>query len=94
MTDQFLPLPEDDDALIFRADAWLYGLPRQQTLAKWSCYPEQAPCPLPYTMVGRKAALTAGTLRKLREALTFRHSAEKAEAQRARRSSSAQPEAA
>ena len=85
MPAEFLPLPEDDDALISRADAWLYGLPRKQTFAKWSCYPEQAPCPLPYTMVGRQATYTARTLRRLQKALTFRHSAERAEAQRARR---------
>ncbi len=85
MPTQFLPLPEDDDALILRADVPRHGGPAVATLAKWASRPSEAPCPLPYTQVGRQVAYRAGDLRRLREALTFRHSAERAEAQRARR---------
>ena len=88
MPDNFLPLPEDDDALVLRADVSLYGLPKPATLAKWACLPGQAPCSLPYTIVGREAAYTAGTLRALREALTFRHSADRT-ASRIRRQATA-----
>ena len=82
---EFLALPEDDDALILRADTINYGLPAPQTLAKWASRPSEAPCELPYVQVGRRVAYRAGDLRRLRKALTFRHSAERAEALRARR---------
>ena len=81
----FLPLPDNDDALILRADVEKYGGPKPQTLAKWSCRPSEAPCEIPYTFIGRQAAYRAGDLRRLREATTFRHSAERAEARRARK---------
>ena len=89
MPTEFLLLPEDDDALIFRADASLYGLPARQTLAKWACRPSEAPCELPYTQIGRKVAYRAGVLRKLQNALTFKHSTERLETLRARRAAAA-----
>lgn len=85
MTASFLPLPPDDDALILRDDVILYGGPAAATLAKWASRPTEAPCEIAYTLVGRKAAYRAGDLRRLREVLTFKHSAERATA-RARRS--------
>ena len=86
MTTELLPLPEDDEALIFRGDTSKYNLPRPQTFAKWASRPSEAPCELPYVQVGRRVAYRARTLRQLQQAMTYRHSAERAEAQRARRS--------
>ncbi len=80
MPEQFLALPEDDDALIYRADTKQHGLPAPATFAKWASRPSEAPCELPYTFIGRQAAYTAGTLRRLRKALTYRHSADRAAA--------------
>ena len=85
MSHELLRLPDDDDALIFRRDVAKYGGPAPQTLAKWACRPSEAPVELPYVQVGRRVAYRAGDLRRLRQALTFQHSAERAEAQRARR---------
>ena len=75
-----LALPEDDEILIFRADAHQYGFPVGATLAKWASLPSEAPCELPYTQVGRKVAYRVGDLRRLREAMTYRHSAARAAA--------------
>ena len=80
LSNSILILPEDDDALILRTDAPQYGLPAGATLAKWASRPTEAPCELPYTFVGRKAAYRVGDLRRLREAMTFRHSADRAAA--------------
>ena len=77
MSNLFLSLPEDDDVLILRADAPQYGFPAAATFAKWASLPSDAPVELPYVQVGRRVAYRVGTLRKLREALTFRHSAER-----------------
>ena len=77
MSDPILPLPEDDDALIFRDDVHRYGGPAAATLAKWSSRPTEAPCEIPYIIVGRKAAYRAGDLRRLRKAMTFKHAAER-----------------
>ena len=81
----FLLLPDDDEALILREDTAKYGLPAPATFQKWASRPTDAPCVVPYTLVGRKAAYRAGDLRRLREAMTFRHAAERnaARAQRA-----------
>ncbi len=67
----FRPLPDDDDALVLRIDAHLYGFPAASTLAKWASRPSEAPCELPYTMSGRKVVYTVRILRRLREALTY-----------------------
>ena len=80
MPNGLLSLPADDDALIFRDDVNLYGGPAAGTLAKWASLPTEAPCEIPYTLVGRKAAYRAGDLRRLREAMTFRQSADRAAA--------------
>ena len=80
MPEQFLPLPEDDDALILRENTRQYGLPAPATFQKWASLPTEAPCEIPYTLVGRKAAYRAGDLRRLRSAMTFRHSADRAAA--------------
>ena len=80
MQNQFLPLPEDDDVLILREDTARYGLPAHATFQKWASRPTEAPCEIPYVIVGRKAAMTAGTLRCVRQAMTFRHSADRAAA--------------
>ena len=80
MEHQFLSLPEDDDVLILREDTTQYGLPAPATFQKWASRPTEAPCEIPYTLVGRKAAYRAGDLRRLREAMTFRHSADRATA--------------
>ena len=84
MPDSFLLLPENDEALILREDTAAYGLPQPTTFAKWACMPSEAPCEIPYVIVGRKAAMTAGTLRRVREAMTFRHSADRAAARSCR----------
>ena len=84
MPEQFLPLPEDDDALILRENTRQYGLPAPATFQKWASLPTEAPCEIPYTLVGRKAAYRAGTLRRVHDALTFKHSAERAAARRER----------
>ena len=84
----FLPLPDDDNVLILREDTARYGLPMPATFQKWASRPTDAPCEIPYTLVGRKAAMTAGTLRRVREAMTFRHAAERT-AMRAQRASAA-----
>ena len=89
MPTEFLPLPKDDDRLILRKDVPLYGGPAKQTLAKWASRPSESPCPLPYVLVGRQAAYTVRILRRLQQAMTFRHSAERMEAQRARRAAAA-----
>lgn len=89
MPNEILPLPNDDDALILRADSRLYGLPAPATFAKWASRPAEAPIELPYTFVGRQAAYRAGTLRRLREAITFRHSADRSAAQQVRRAAAA-----
>ena len=68
----FLPLPDDDDTPILRREAYQYGFPQPQTFAGWASQPSKAPCELPYFMVGRHAAYTVSTLRRLREALTYR----------------------
>lgn len=80
MQNQFLSLPEDDDVLILREDTARYGLPAPATFQKWASLPTEAPCEIPYTLVGRKAAMTVGTLRRVRAAMTFRHSADRAAA--------------
>ncbi len=82
---KLLPLPEDDEALILREDTAKYGLPAHATFQKWASRPTEAPCEIPYTFVGRKAAYRAGDLRRLREAMTYKHAAERtaARAQRA-----------
>ena len=80
MTHPFLPLPEDDDALILRADCHLYGFPAPQTLARWACHPSEAPAPLPYLLVGRRAAYLVGDLRRVRKAQTFSSTTERSEA--------------
>ncbi len=80
MPNQILPLPEDDEALVFRVDVPQHGLPAAATLAKWASRPSDAPCELPYTQVGRRVAYRAGDLRRLRDALTFKHSADRAAA--------------
>ena len=67
----FLRLPDDDDALILRSDAYQYGFPMPQTFAGWACNPSEAPCEVPYTMVGRAAAYTVRTLRRVRNASTY-----------------------
>ena len=77
MPDLILPLPDDDEALIFRDDVHLYGGPAAATLAKYSSMPTEAPCEIPYTIVGRKAAYRVGHIRRLREAMTFKHAAER-----------------
>ena len=84
MQNQFLPLPEDDDALILREDTAQYGLPAPATFQKWASRPTDAPCDIPYTFAGRKAAYRAGVLRQLREAMTFKHAAAHSAARRAR----------
>ena len=76
----FLPLPDDDDVLILRSEAHQYGFPMPQTFAGWACNPSEAPCELPYVMVGRNATLTVATLRRLRDALTFRDTTARSEA--------------
>lgn len=88
MADAFLPLPPDDGVLIIRDDVHLYGGPAAATLAKWASRPSEAPIELPYTLVGRKAAYRAGTLRLLREALTFKHAAHRAAARSERAAAS------
>ena len=80
MSNPFLPLPDDDDVLVLREDSPRYGGPAAATLAKWASRPTEAPCELPYTQVGRKVAYRAGDLRRLREAMTYRHSADRATA--------------
>ena len=80
MNKPFLPLPEDDDALILRTDAELYGFPAPQTFARWACNPSEAPLTLPYLLVGRRAAYLVGDLRRLRKALTFSSTTERSEA--------------
>jgi len=84
MQRQILLLPDHDDALVFRADSREYGLPSPATLAKWACRPSESPIQLPYTLVGRRVAYRVGDLRRLRDALTFQHSADRA-AKRLRR---------
>ena len=85
MTDTpFLPLPADDDALILRSDAHLYGFPQPQTLARWACRPSEAPAPLPYVLCGRNAGYTVRTLRALRATLTFNSTTERTEASKQR----------
>ncbi len=84
----FEPLPAEDDTLILRSDLHLYGFPKPATLAKWACRPNEAPCDIPYTIVGRQAAYRVGDLRRLRKVLTFHHSTERtvaAEQRKARR---------
>ena len=88
MSDPILPLPEDDETLIFRDDARLYGGPAAATLAKWASRPSEAPIVLPYTVLGRKAAYRAGDLRRLREVMTFKHAAQR-NAMRAQRAAAA-----
>ena len=73
----FLPLPDDDEALILREELPKYGFPQPSTFARWVSRPSEAPCPLPYTKCGRKVAYTVKVLRRLRDAMTFRHSAER-----------------
>lgn len=80
----FRPLPDDDDALILRSEAHHYGYPRPATFAKWASRPTEAPCELPYILVGRSAAYTVRTLRSLREALTFVNTSVRGEARSAR----------
>lgn len=75
-----LPLPDDDDALILREDTARYGLPKPATFQKWVSRPGEAPCEIPYTFVGRKAAYLASTLRQVRDAITYRHGADRAAA--------------
>ena len=82
---QFRPLPDDDEAYIFRDEAHEYGFPKSATFSKWASRPGEAPCELEYFLVGRKAAYTVGTLRRLREAVTFRNSAERTVASERRR---------
>ena len=77
---EILSLPDDDEALVLRTEAHRYGFPQPQTLARWACNPSDAPCTLPYTFVGRCAAYRIGDLRRLRDALTFRHSTARAQA--------------
>jgi hypothetical protein len=72
-----LPLPEDVDALILRKDAHRFGYPRPGTLARWACRPSEAPCPVPYTLIGRSAAYRVGDLLALRAALTFRSTSDR-----------------
>ncbi len=72
-----LPLPDDDEVLIPREEVHLYGGPRPATLAKYACQPSQAPVPLPYTLIGRRAAYRVGDLRRLRAARTFRNTTER-----------------
>lgn len=81
----FRPLPDDDGAYIFRDETYAYGLPKPATFAKWASRPSEAPCELEYFLVGRRAAYTVGTLRRLRKALTFRNSAERTVATEQRR---------
>lgn len=73
----FESLPEDDDILIFRSDLSRYGFPQPATFAKWACIPSSAPCEMPYTLVGRKAAYRVGDLRNLRIRLTYRNTSER-----------------
>ena len=84
MNRPFLPLPEDDDALILRNDCQLYGFPAPQTFARWACNPSEAPVTLPYLLVGRRAAYLVGDLRRLRRAQTFSSTTERTEAARRR----------
>lgn len=73
----FLPLPDDDGALILRRDARDYGFPAPPTLARWACRPSEAPAPLAYVICGRHAAYRVGDLRAFRAALTFNNSTER-----------------
>ncbi len=73
----FLPLPEDDEALILRENCYLYGGPRQATLAKWASRPTEAPITLPYLIVGRRAAYRVGDLRRLLAALRYSNSSQR-----------------
>lgn len=73
----FKVLPADDDVLILRTELPEYGLPAPGTFAKWASRPSDCPIDLPYTLVGKRVAYRAGDLRRLREALTYRHSAER-----------------
>lgn len=73
----FLPLPDDDETLILREELPKYGFPQPSTFARWASRPSEAPCPLPYTKCGRRVAYTVEVLRRLRDAMTFRHSAER-----------------
>ena len=82
---QFRPLPDDDEAYIFRDEAYEYGFPKPATFSKWASRPSDAPCELEYFLVGRKAAMKVGVLRRLREAVTFRNSAERTVATERRR---------
>ena len=73
----YLLLPDDDEALLLRSELHQYGFPRPATFAKWACRPSEAPCEIPYILVGRRAAYRVGNLRRLREKLTFRNSTER-----------------
>ena len=73
----FLTLPDDDNALILRGDAHMYGLPAAATLAKYASMPSAAPCPLPYVLVGRRAAYRAGDCRHFLNERTFMSSSER-----------------
>ena len=84
MEPRFLPLPADDDTRILREDTAKYGLPAPATFQKWSSRPTEAPCEIPYTLVGRKAAYRAGTLRRVREAMTYKHAAARSAARKER----------
>ena len=90
---QILLLPEDDDVLILRREVRDYGLPARATLARWASRPADAPCELPYTLVGREVAYRVGNLRKLQAALTFRHSADRAAKSAARENMKAEAKA-
>ncbi len=73
----FLPLPNDDEILIPRRDAHKYGFPQPQTFNRWASEPSTAPCVIEYTFVGRLAAMSVGTLRKLRRALTYQNTTQR-----------------
>lgn len=83
----FLPLPDDDEVWIPRSEVRRYGGPASATLAGFACNPDQAPCELPYTVAGREAMYKVGNLRRLFDALTFKHTADRAVTSRRRRES-------